>query len=115
MSLGTGRVLYHLTVTDNFTRWRWLKLITNRCEETILELRWINPKVLCYDDCYVCFGHSPLPIMFFSPCTCLHSHFGIPMLPVDCHMTPAAPVCVGPMALPPLAGSAHSHRSLAPS
>jgi hypothetical protein len=41
--------------------------------------------------------------------------FGIPMLPLDCHMTPAAPVCVGLMALAPLAGSAHSHRSLAPS
>jgi hypothetical protein len=25
---GTGGVLYRLTITDDFTRWRWLKLIT---------------------------------------------------------------------------------------
>jgi hypothetical protein len=35
--LGTGGVLYRLTITDDFTRWRWLKLITNKHEETILE------------------------------------------------------------------------------
>jgi hypothetical protein len=34
------------------------------------------------------------------------------MLPLNYHMTRAAPVCVGTMALPPLAGPAHSHRSL---
>jgi transposase InsO family protein len=34
---GTGGVLYRLTITDDFTCWRWLKLITNKREETILE------------------------------------------------------------------------------
>ena len=34
---GTGGVIYHLTITDDFTRWRWLKLLTNKREETILE------------------------------------------------------------------------------
>jgi transposase InsO family protein len=34
---GTGGVLYRLTITDDFTHWRWLKLITNKREETILE------------------------------------------------------------------------------
>jgi hypothetical protein len=30
-------VHYRLTITDDFTRWRWPKLITNKREETILE------------------------------------------------------------------------------
>jgi hypothetical protein len=34
------------------------------------------------------------------------------MLPLDCHMPAATPVCVGTMGLPPLAGSAHLHCSL---
>ena len=34
---GTGGVTYCLTITDDFTRWRWLKLVTNKHEETILE------------------------------------------------------------------------------
>jgi len=34
---GTGSVIYRLTITDDFTRWRWLKLLTNKREETILE------------------------------------------------------------------------------
>jgi len=49
-------------------------------------------------------------------CTCLHSHFGIPMSLLDYYsVIPATPVRLGTMALPPLAGSAHSHRSLASS
>ena len=68
-----------------------------------------------FHDCIVCFGHSPLLFMF--PCVvyaiCLHSHFGIPMSLLDYyHVIPATPVRLGTMALPPLAGSAHSHRSL---
>jgi hypothetical protein len=34
---GTGGVLYHLTIANDFTRWCWLKLITNKHKETILE------------------------------------------------------------------------------
>ena len=34
---GPGGVVYRLTITDDFTRWRWLKLLTNKREETILE------------------------------------------------------------------------------
>jgi hypothetical protein len=34
---GTGGVIYRFTITDDFTRWRWLKLVTNKREETILE------------------------------------------------------------------------------
>jgi len=33
---GTG-VVYRLTLTDDFTLWRWLNLLTNKREETILE------------------------------------------------------------------------------
>jgi len=33
---GTG-VIYRLTITDDFTCWRWLKLLINKCKETILE------------------------------------------------------------------------------
>jgi len=46
-------------------------------------------------------------------CTCLYSHFGIPMRLLDHYsIIPVTPVCLGTMALPPLVGSAHSHRSL---
>jgi len=34
---GPGGVVYCLTITDDFTRWHWLKLLTNKHEETILE------------------------------------------------------------------------------
>jgi len=34
---GPGGVVYRLTITDDLTRWRWLKLLTNKHEETILE------------------------------------------------------------------------------
>ena len=34
---GPGGVVYRLTITDDFTRWRWLKLLTNKREETILD------------------------------------------------------------------------------
>jgi hypothetical protein len=34
---GNGGVIYRLTITKDFTHWRWLKLITNKREETILE------------------------------------------------------------------------------
>jgi hypothetical protein len=44
-------------------------------------LRGINPKVLCYDDCYVCFGHSPLPIMFSHPV-----HASIPISAFPCFL-----------------------------
>ena len=29
--------MYRLTVTDDFTCWKWLKLLTNKHEESILE------------------------------------------------------------------------------
>jgi len=34
---GPGGVIYRLTITDDFTRWRWLKLLTNKCKEMIPE------------------------------------------------------------------------------
>jgi transposase InsO family protein len=34
---GTGGVVYRLTITDDYTRWRWLRLLTNKREETILD------------------------------------------------------------------------------
>jgi len=34
---GSGGVVYCLTITDDFTHWHWLKLLTNKHEETILE------------------------------------------------------------------------------
>jgi len=34
---GPGGVVYHLTIIDDLTCWRWLKLLPNTREETILE------------------------------------------------------------------------------
>jgi transposase InsO family protein len=34
---GTGGIIYRLTITDNFSRWRWLKFLTNKREKTILK------------------------------------------------------------------------------
>ena len=34
---GTSGVVYRLTITDDFTHWRWLKLLTNEREESVLE------------------------------------------------------------------------------
>ena len=34
---GTGGVTYRLTITGDFTRWRWLKLVTNKRKEQWLK------------------------------------------------------------------------------
>ena len=34
---GTRGAISRLTITDDFTRWRWLRLLTNKREESILE------------------------------------------------------------------------------
>ena len=61
--------------------------------------------------CVLAFSHY-FP-HFSSISACLHSHSGLSMPHLACSVTCVTPICLGVTAMLPLAGFAHSHRSLA--
>ena len=79
---------------------------------------WPSSDRSCY--CYglsmtvMCVSAFPHYFSYFSLISaCLHSHSGLSMPHLACSMTCVTPICLGAMAMLPLAGFAHSHHSLA--